>query len=616
MNSKRTVSLAACRILLIVAGIPVLASADVAAETRAKAEQHFQKANELLNSKEYKAAIPELQAVMAISPHSRIAQDAQYWMGQSYFLSGRFDAAQATFARLIEQNPGSGLVPATEQMIERAEQSKEEKTLVEAIEKGDVEQLKLLISRGADINAKVKADADANIKEGWPLLNLAAWHGHADVAALLINKGADVNARMQYGITPLWYAVDQRHLDVIELLISRGADIESPTTWDTSALIRAAGRGHLDVVELLISKGADIQAKNNWRQTSLHYAAGPGHIDIVELLISKGADIEARSGNGKIPLHWAAANSQLDVVKLLLDKGVYIDSADYQGQTPLHLAIRNGHQGMVELLLANNAAPWRRAYGRNPVGLAMSTGRQKMVKFLVDEDVEHSAVHIAAYLGNLDEVKSYLAAGGDINARDPSRLTLLVCAMFGGYTAEAEFLASKGADVNLKVAEGMMALHWATTEFLVSKGADVNLKVAEGMTALHWAALGGSTEIVSMLLDNGADVAIRNQYGGTALGIYAKNMNRDIAEMLLARGADVNARSGVGLCGGDGGAGVGMTPLHMVCASGRAAVAEVYIAHGADINAKTKNGYTPMYVAKEREHEQIVELLRKHGAKE
>ena len=42
----------------------------------------------------------------------------------------------------------------------------------------------------------------------------------------------------------------------------------------------------------------------------------------------------------------------------------------------------------------------------------------------------------------------------------------------------------------------------------------------------------------------------------------------------------------------------------------------VAVADGADVNTKGKNGETPMSVAKEKGHEQVVELLRKHGAKE
>ena len=123
--SKRTlVSLTICLILGIVLVVSGLTLADTALETNTKAEQYFEKANELLKRMDYEAAIAEYSKVINLSSNSKIAQDAQYWIGQSHFRAGQFDAAKATFAKLIEQYPASAIVPVTKLMVKRVRQAK------------------------------------------------------------------------------------------------------------------------------------------------------------------------------------------------------------------------------------------------------------------------------------------------------------------------------------------------------------------------------------------------------------------------------------------------------------------------------------------------------------
>jgi len=556
MNNKRLISLTICLILATIPGISSLMLADIASQTDTKAQQHFEKANELHKLADYDAAIAEYNKVLNLSPNSKIAMNAQYWIGQSYFGAGQFDAAISSFQKLLDEYPASTIIPSTKLMIERIQQAKKKKSLFEAVNKGDIGQLKLLISKDTDVNVRDQ--------RGMTLLHLAAINGHTDIAALLINKGANVNARIEEdGMTPL-----------------HGAAVS----------------GQAAVVELLLAEDADVNAHARWGRTSLEYAIRNGHLDVVELLISNGANIEARNRWGETPLCKAVIYNQPEIVKLLLKRGAYIDARDYLDYTPLHLAIREPQQDMVELLLVNGAAPWRRRMDFDLIGIAMESGKKKMFNFLIDKNFEHSAVHVAAFCGNLGEVESYLAAGGDINAKDLSQLTLLTCAIFGQRAAVAEFLISKGADINMKGAEGMTALHRAIQR---------------------------STDIAGMLLDKGADITITDDYGCTAL-FYAPwgGNSKDIVEIMLSKGANVNERSGVIPLYGESKCGEGWTPLHMACWYGYKAVVEALIANGADINAKSKNGKTPMSVAKQVAgdirgyDEQVIELLRKHGAKE
>ena len=124
MNKIFSFPLKICLILTIVSMTSALAIADISSAADKEAEEHFEKANELLKRMEYHGAIAEYSKVIDLSSGSKVAQDAQYWIGQSQFRAGRFDAAQATFARLIEKYPSSAIIPVTKLMVERVEQAK------------------------------------------------------------------------------------------------------------------------------------------------------------------------------------------------------------------------------------------------------------------------------------------------------------------------------------------------------------------------------------------------------------------------------------------------------------------------------------------------------------
>ena len=118
-------------ILLVIFAASIFA--DTTMPVNKKAEQHFEKANELLKRMDYQGAIAEYSKVISLSSNSKIVQDAQYWIGQSQFRTGQFDDAKATFAKLIETYPSSAIIPVTNLMVERVEQAKENETIRKAM---------------------------------------------------------------------------------------------------------------------------------------------------------------------------------------------------------------------------------------------------------------------------------------------------------------------------------------------------------------------------------------------------------------------------------------------------------------------------------------------------
>ena len=191
MNNKKIISLILCWMLVIVSGLCVLSFADIESGSNSETEQHYEKANELYKLADYDAAITEFEAIISQSPNSVIAYNAQYWIGQIYFETGQFDTALSTFQKLIDEYPTSIVVPATNLMIERVQQAQKNQALFEAVQNGDLEQVKLLISQGADFNIK-----GTNPRMG-TLLGIAVSGNHKDIAELLIDNGADASGALQ-----------------------------------------------------------------------------------------------------------------------------------------------------------------------------------------------------------------------------------------------------------------------------------------------------------------------------------------------------------------------------------------------------------------------------------
>ena len=94
-----------------------------------KAEQHFEKAVERIRQLMYEEAITEFEKVIKLVPESKIAQNAQYWIGQSYYKAGKYDDALSTFEKFIKDHPESAIVPVTQLMVGQVQQAKNNKKL-------------------------------------------------------------------------------------------------------------------------------------------------------------------------------------------------------------------------------------------------------------------------------------------------------------------------------------------------------------------------------------------------------------------------------------------------------------------------------------------------------
>jgi uncharacterized protein len=121
--------------------------------------------------------------------------------------------------------------------------------LVLAEETNKVENLKLLLKRGANLQVK-------SFENRISLLHAAAWHNHVEIAKILLDAGIPVDVRDADRGTPLVVAVSRGSREAAQLLIEKGADVNARFVSGDTILKVATERGQTEVASLLKARGA------------------------------------------------------------------------------------------------------------------------------------------------------------------------------------------------------------------------------------------------------------------------------------------------------------------------------------------------------------------------
>lgn len=113
-------------------------------------------------------------------------------------------------------------------------------------------------------------------------LMMAALKGNVDAVKALLARDADVN---KTGWAPLHYAASAgspRHAQVIALLLEHHAYIDAASPNGTTPLMMAAHYGSTDAVVLLLEEGADPTLKNQLGLTAADFALRASRTDSAE----------------------------------------------------------------------------------------------------------------------------------------------------------------------------------------------------------------------------------------------------------------------------------------------------------------------------------------------
>jgi ankyrin repeat protein len=184
-----------------------------------------------------------------------------------------------------------------------------------------------------------------------------------------------------------------------------------------------------------------------------------------------------------------------------------------------------------------------------------STGKKKAVRKKVGSGQRGAPVFPtdAIWEGRLDEVKSYVRLGGDINARPPGyENTLLIDAIRAGRNALFDWLLECGANPNGIDYAGTSALQHAAesgvphfVQQLLERSASIHHADPGGLTALYSAALCDRTSagpkdlpapqeahVIELLLEAGANPSVRDNAKRQPCDFIRDSRNQDGRELL------------------------------------------------------------------------------------
>uniref|UniRef100_A0A7N8XJ29 Poly [ADP-ribose] polymerase tankyrase-1-like n=1 Tax=Mastacembelus armatus TaxID=205130 RepID=A0A7N8XJ29_9TELE len=398
-------------------------------------------------------------------------------------------------------------------------------------------------------------------------------------------------------------------------------------------LFEACRNGDVSRVKKLVD-AVNVNARDmtGRKSTPLHFAAGFGRKDVVDHLLQTGANVHARDDGGLIPLHNACSFGHSEVVSLLLCQGADPNARDNWNYTPLHEAAIKGKIDVCIVLLQHGADPnIRNTDGKSALDLAEPSAKAVLTgEYKKDELLE------AARSGNEEKLMALLTPlNVNCHASDGRKSTPLHLAAGYNRVRIVQLLLQHGADVHAKDKGGLVPLHnacsyghYEVTELLLKHGACVNAMDLWQFTPLHEAASKNRVEVCSLLLSHGADPTLLNCHSKSSVDMAP---TPELKERLTyefkghsllqaAREADMaKAKKTLALeiinfkhpHTHD-------TALHCAVASPhpkRKQVTELLLRKGANVNEKNKDFMTPLHVAAERAHNDIMEVLQKHGAK-
>ncbi len=224
-----------------------------------------------------------------------------------------------------------------------------------ASRRGNIEFLKLLVSKGVDYKSLNKNGGNAFI---FAAHGTRGFNNSIEVYEYLKSLGLNPNVVTKDGSTPLHrIAFTKVDKGIFNFFLNAGANVDQKDADGNTPFLNASSRNSLEIVMLMANNSKQLKTINQKGQSALMLAVANNDPEVVEFLLKKGLEAQTKDASGNTLAYYLAAsfdekkpeNFELEL-KMLQAKGLKLNTIQADGNSLYHFAAKADNFALTKRL--------------------------------------------------------------------------------------------------------------------------------------------------------------------------------------------------------------------------------------------------------------------------